>query len=605
MKYTARDIADRLTRDIRSVCQYLLPQGVDKGGEWLAGSVHGEAGESLKVALKGPKQGRWCDFADEDQRGDLLDLWAATRAISLGEAFTEACDYLGVELPKLDHERKAATLRPPQGAQAVRDMSPVMEWLHKRGFSDAVIRKFRIAENDNAVMLSAFSPAGKIQYVKYRSIREKKFWSEAGGIPCLFGWQALPNNARHAVIAEGELDAVAWAEFGIPALSPTNGAANASWIDTEFDNLARFDTIYLSYDMDEAGQSHVSEVADRLGRERCRIVHLPEKDANQCLLEGYSDDDMQQMLKLSKTMDPDELVSASSLEQELIDYRNSGGADNGVTLPFVKDDALFRLRPGELAILAGVNGSGKTEMADQLTLHAMAQGVKACIGSFEFKPMKLMYRIQRQAGAVNDISDAYSRAISRWMDDKLWLFVPKGRADTDRLLDVFEYAIRRYGIRWFVVDNLAKCGIDEDDLSGQKRFIERLSEFCRDHDCTVVLCAHQRKRQDEDSVSGKMDVKGSGAITDLADSVMVLWKNKSKAEAREKADAAMRSGANPEFNEEDSPDGVLQIVKQRNGETEPKFALWYDFNSHQYVSRYGMRPIRYVEWSSANERATA
>lgn len=604
MKYTAHDIAERLARDVRGVSQMLLPQGTEKSGEWMAGSVDGEAGDSLKVRLTGPKAGRWCDFADEDQRGDLLDLWAATQGKSLPEAFADACDFLGLEMPKLDHERKPAQIKAPSASRKAAQSSPVMEWLSDRGFSEDTVQDFRLAERNGALMLPAFSPEGRLQYVKYRSVSEKRFWSEAGGIPCLFGWQALDERVRHVVICEGELDAIAWGEFGIPALSPTNGAANASWIETEFDNLARFDAIYLSYDMDDAGQSHVQEVAERLGQERCRIVHLPEKDANDCLLADYSRDDMRQVLRVSKTMDPQELVAASSLEDELIAFRNSGGYDQGVSLPFTQDQS-FLIRSGELVILAGVNGSGKTELADQLTLHAAAHGHRTCIGSFEFKPLKLVYRIQRQAGALTDIADQYSRAISRWMDDKLWLFVPHGRASTNRLLEVFEYAVRRYGIRWFVVDNLAKCGIPEDDLNGQKRFVEQLSEFARDYDATVILCAHQRKRQDEAEVSGKMDVKGSGAITDMADSVMVLWKNKKKADAREKADAAIKHGGKPNFDESDEPDGVLKVEKQRNGESEPKYAVWYDFGSHQYIQKYGYRPIRYVEWSDANQGAAA
>ena len=603
MKYTARDIADRLAQDVRGVAQMLLPQGKEKAGEWCAGSIGGDSGESLKVRLTGPKAGRWCDFADEDQRGDLLDLWAATQGKSLPDAFADACTFLGIEMPKLDHERKPATVQARTGSRKADQSSLVMEWLSARGFSDDTVANFRLAEHNEALMLPAFSPAGTLQYVKYRSISEKKFWSEAGGVPCLFGWQALSDRARHVVICEGELDCLAWAEFGIPALSPTNGAGNASWIETEYDNLARFDSIYLSYDMDDAGQAHVVDIAERLGQERCRIVHLPEKDANDCLLAGYTGDDMREVLRASETMDPQELVAASSLEDELIHFRNSGSYDVGVELPFAFDGSLFRIRPGELVILAGVNGSGKTELADQLTIHAASQGMRTCIGSFEFKPVKIMYRIQRQAGACADISDEYSRAISQWTDDRLWLFVPNGPANTERLLEVFEYAVRRYNIRWFVVDNLTKCGIGEEDYNGQKKFAERLSEFARDHDASVILCAHQRKGQDESRPSGKMDVKGSGGITDMADSVMVLWKNKKKAAEREKAAAMEKAGQVSDFDEQSAPDGMLLIEKQRNGESEPRFQVFYDFPTHQYIARYGYRPIRYVPWSTQQQVA--
>lgn len=48
------------------------------------------------------------------------------------------------------------------------------------------------------------------------------------------------------------------------------------------------------------------------------------------------------------------------------------------------------------------------------------------------------------------------------------MFDVTGTAKTRRILEVFAYAARRYGIRFFIIDNLAKCGLGEDDYNGQK-----------------------------------------------------------------------------------------------------------------------------------------
>ena len=37
--------------------------------------------------------------------------------------------------------------------------------------------------------------------------------------PVLFGWQAIPDDAREVVITEGEIDALSMAAYGFPALS--------------------------------------------------------------------------------------------------------------------------------------------------------------------------------------------------------------------------------------------------------------------------------------------------------------------------------------------------------------------------------------------------
>ena len=56
-----------------SVCQQILPAGREEGGFYCVGSIEGEPGNSLKVYLKGARQGRWRDYAGDD-RGDLVEL---------------------------------------------------------------------------------------------------------------------------------------------------------------------------------------------------------------------------------------------------------------------------------------------------------------------------------------------------------------------------------------------------------------------------------------------------------------------------------------------------------------------------------------------------
>ena len=83
------EISYRLAQEAEAIAGMLLPNGKRLGPEWVAGSVQGEAGDSLKVRITGNKAGVWKDFA-EGSGGDLIDLWAATRSTSLKEAFQQA-----------------------------------------------------------------------------------------------------------------------------------------------------------------------------------------------------------------------------------------------------------------------------------------------------------------------------------------------------------------------------------------------------------------------------------------------------------------------------------------------------------------------------------
>ena len=91
----ASELSQKLAAEAASIAAYLLPCGKKASGEWKAGSIGGEAGNSLSVRIGGAKAGVWSDFST-GEKGDLLDLWAACRGLSVGQAMAEAKQYLGV-----------------------------------------------------------------------------------------------------------------------------------------------------------------------------------------------------------------------------------------------------------------------------------------------------------------------------------------------------------------------------------------------------------------------------------------------------------------------------------------------------------------------------
>ncbi len=59
------------------VLKRILPGGRVIGAQFRAGSLGGECGDSLKVALTGDRRGAWCDFAAGCKGGDVVSLAAA------------------------------------------------------------------------------------------------------------------------------------------------------------------------------------------------------------------------------------------------------------------------------------------------------------------------------------------------------------------------------------------------------------------------------------------------------------------------------------------------------------------------------------------------
>lgn len=95
---SAGDLSRRLARDAEAICRQFLPNGRRQGRYWLVGDVQGHRGRSLYVRLTGPRAGSWTDAAT-GEHGDLLDLIALNRGLSIRDAMAEARAVLRLPLP--------------------------------------------------------------------------------------------------------------------------------------------------------------------------------------------------------------------------------------------------------------------------------------------------------------------------------------------------------------------------------------------------------------------------------------------------------------------------------------------------------------------------
>lgn len=72
------EIEALLEQRIEALVGELLPNARKEGKEMCVGSIHGEAGQSLRIHIGGAKRGWWRDFGGGDQdKGDALKLVAA------------------------------------------------------------------------------------------------------------------------------------------------------------------------------------------------------------------------------------------------------------------------------------------------------------------------------------------------------------------------------------------------------------------------------------------------------------------------------------------------------------------------------------------------
>ncbi len=598
----AKDIAQQLAARAEEVARHLMRSGKRHGNEWCAGDITGKAGSSLKVCIVGPRSGVWKDFAG-GKGGDLLDLWALVAQKPLLEAMKDCKVYLGIGGVQFEPRRVLNFVRPQRmlSSPLSRNTKAYDYLVRERKLTQQTLDSYAVGVAGSEIVFS-YKRDNETILVKYLGIErvngKKQIRVEKNCEPCLFGWNNVDDDARAVTICEGEIDAMSLYQYGVGALSVPFGAGNHAWVEHEYDRLAQFDEIFICFDNDDAGNKGALELAERLGIHRCSIVKLPQKDANECLRAGVSKDDIAQAFSNAKTMDPQELKKLFDFMQAIHDeFYPPGGKLAGYDMPWQKTEGKILFRPGELSVWSGINGHGKSQFLGQVILGMMEQGAKICIASLELRPSRLSMRLIKQATALALPSPEYIDAVIEHYNEQLWLFDLVGNAKSDRLLEVFKYARHRYGVDVFVIDSFMMLDIAEDDYKAQKGFIERLCEFRTQYNCQIHLVVHPRKGADEHSAPGKLDYKGTGAISDLADNCFTLWRNKGKERALQKSnDGYMLTEKEAERLQ--MPDAILSCDKQRHGDWEGNLGFWFDAESLQYVASEYSKPKRFVDFSS-------
>ena len=270
-----------------------------------------------------------------------------------------------------------------------------------------------------------------------------------------------------------------------------------------------------------------------------------------------------------------------------------------VFLPWDKTFGCFNFRPGEVTLWGGQNGHGKSQVTTQIAMSLMGQGERVCIASFEMKPVTTVQRMTRMYSQYNPFSpefqgDAGFAALEQlfdefgeWSDGRLWLYDQTGTAEAERVIGMCRYVAKELGVTQIVVDSLMKCVRDEDDYNGQKSFVDELCAVAKDYGAHIHLVHHLKKPANESAIPDKHDNKGSGAITDQVDNIMMVWRNKPKEdEIKAKGDMAPKRA---------EPDAYLLCRKQRNhdgnGDNEPTIRLWLHRDSGQFLGDPSDQPM--------------
>lgn len=448
-----------------------------------------------------------------------------------------------------------------------------VKYMESRGISEAVTRRYGITtqkEHDNILVFPFEDPDGVLRFVKYRKTdfqkgKDKaKEWCEKDCMPILFGMNQCNLQNKTLIMTEGQIDSLSVAEAGFEnAVSVPTGKNGFTWVPHCWDFLQNFETLIIFGDHE---REEITLLKDMEQRFNGVVKHVrPEdykdcKDANE-LLQKYGVEAVQNAVKNAEPSPIKEIIDICDVRREDLSKMENIAS----SLPTL-DKMLGGFYFGQLILLTGERGDGKSTLASQFATAVLAQDYSVFFYSGELLDWYFKAWLDYQCAGPDHINatrntfgdESYSvdgnaiTKIERWYKGRLFLYRNESAIEEEHrtLLETIDTAIKQYGCRVLFLDNLMTAMSDDlsrDQYRQQTAFVKQLALMAKQYNVLIFLVAHPRKVYG--GQFGNDDVAGSSNITNLVDVVLRY--------------------ARPADDDIDNPPPrILQVLKNRlNGKT--------------------------------------
>jgi twinkle protein len=387
-----------------------------------------------------------------------------------------------------------------------------------------------------------------VRAIKYRTLT-KHFSAEAGGQWGLYGmWQQF-DFSKPLVIVEGEFDALALMEAGVPnGVSVPSGAGGSGqarfrWMEDET-WLRQFATYVLAVDTDTAGQELFSELGRRLGIARCLQTEFPEgcKDSNSVLVQHGA----QALAAAIERAVPVPLEGVYDVDHYweglLAEYDK--GLGRGYSTGYTGLDSLYTVEPGELTVVTGIPSHGKSQFLDQLMVnlaeeHDWRLGVCSFENSQKWQIARLVgmhmrrpvKRLQPDRMSKEEFSQGHDWVQSHFV----FMDYRKGSSPTiQSIMERAESMLLRYGIKGLVIDPYTyierpKSTGDHGEIEFIVDMLRTLSTWAHTNLVHLWLVAHPTKMKRWEGQANPpspegYDICGSAAFYNWADCGLTVYR---------------------------------------------------------------------------------
>ena len=457
--------------------------------------------------------------------------------------------------------------------------------IEDRKISSSTCKKYNtfVKTNNNIIthhIYQYYNSKGEFVGNKVRDTQTKNMWTEGSVIEAgLFGENLFPPKGKYITVCEGELDAMSAYELlgsKWPSVSVKLGAQGAlKDCKKSFEYLNSFDNVVLCFDSDESGRKAAEKVAQLFEPNKCKVIHLEYKDANEYLKMNKRKKFTQEWWD-AKTYTPAGIINLNSLRSNLYeeDYCET------CLYPWSGlNEKTYGMRTGELVCFTSGAGMGKSSIIREL-MHHLLKGTKDNIGilAMEESIRNTAFNIMSvEANArlyIKEIRDEFSRKdLEKFQKNtidtgRFFAFDHFGSISNDEILNRIRYMAKALECKWIVLDHLSILVSGQEDFGDERKSIDilmtKLRSLVEETGCGLLLVSHLRRPSgDTGHENGKeitlSHLRGSASIAHLSDSVIGLERNQ-QADDETKANTT-----------------IIRVLKNRyTGDTGIATYLFYD-----------------------------
>jgi len=424
--------------------------------------------------------------------------------------------------------------------------------LTARGIQEDTCKKYGywIGRN-NGVMVQVANYHDLQGTLVFQKIRDKdKNFSTRGKAEndLLFG-KHLWNGGKKIVVTEGEIDCLSVAQVQgckYPTVSvPLGAKAAKKCLAANFEYFDQFEEIILMFDQDDAGRDAVQECAEVLPAGKVKVAVLPMKDANECLVAGNAKAIMDAIWNAAPFV-PDGVVNASSMKDRVKQFMTEMQT-NGMMFSNYKElnDMTLGGRGGEVIMITSGSGMGKSTFARQMFLdwqkdvpvglcaleEAVEETILDMLGLDNHVRLRQNKKLQAEWITTGEYDELYDKLFE---SGNLNLYDSFAESETDRLLAKMAYMVDGLGCKAILLDHISIVVSGMEDNSDERKTIDRLmtklKAFAKSKNVMVCVICHLKnpekgKAHEEGRQVSITDLRGSGALRQLSDTIIALERN--------------------------------------------------------------------------------